>query len=270
MGKNSLGKPLPERRHSEKLKRDLKTLALASTAALFAASGAHAGQIDITNVGVQSYETTDLSGTINGSTLSESAITTLIELTTTAANILPVFCVDLFHDINIGSYSPPLPYTLASVSTDSTGAEPGEGNSLPNPPVPGEIQALANLGAADYEGGVTNADVYTAIAAAIWYIEYNTAGNSLSVTGDGAVGSATAGDPGGATGLIAADLAYAAANATDYSVGLYPTQGAGFTGYGQGFVQGVPEPSTWAMMLISFAGLAFAGYRRAKAKTVIA
>jgi PEP-CTERM motif len=26
-----------------------------------------------------------------------------------------------------------------------------------------------------------------------------------------------------------------------------------------------PEPSTWAMMLIGFAGLAFAGYRRAKA-----
>jgi hypothetical protein len=27
----------------------------------------------------------------------------------------------------------------------------------------------------------------------------------------------------------------------------------------------VPEPSTWAMMLAGFAGLAFAGYRRAKA-----
>ena len=29
---------------------------------------------------------------------------------------------------------------------------------------------------------------------------------------------------------------------------------------------GVPEPSTWAMMLIGFAGLGFAGYRRRKAK----
>ncbi len=115
-----------------------------------------------------------------------------------------------------------------------------------------------------------SADVYTAIAAAIWYIEYNTNGNSLSVTGDAAVGSATAGDPGGATGLIAADLTYAAANATDYSIGLYPTQGAGFTGCGQGFVQGVPEPSTWAMMMVGFAGLAFAGYRRREGKTVIA
>jgi hypothetical protein len=27
----------------------------------------------------------------------------------------------------------------------------------------------------------------------------------------------------------------------------------------------VPEPSTWATMLTGFAGLAFAGYRRAKA-----
>ena len=27
----------------------------------------------------------------------------------------------------------------------------------------------------------------------------------------------------------------------------------------------VPEPSTWAMMLVGFAGLGFTGYRRAKA-----
>jgi PEP-CTERM motif len=27
----------------------------------------------------------------------------------------------------------------------------------------------------------------------------------------------------------------------------------------------VPEPSTWAMMLLGFAGLAFSGYRRARA-----
>ena len=26
----------------------------------------------------------------------------------------------------------------------------------------------------------------------------------------------------------------------------------------------VPEPSTWAMMLLGFAGLGFAGYRRAR------
>ncbi len=34
--------------------------------------------------------------------------------------------------------------------------------------------------------------------------------------------------------------------------------------------QTVPEPSTWAMMLIGSAGLGFAGYRSAKAKTAVA
>src|SRR5208283_2896074 len=130
-------------------KMRLKVLALGSTAALFVASGANAGQIDITDVGVQSYQTTDLSGTVNGNAFSQSAITTLITLTTTTGSILPVFCVDLFHNINIGAYSPPLPYITGSVSTDSTGAQPGTGNTLPTSPppsVPGEIQALANLG----------------------------------------------------------------------------------------------------------------------------
>jgi hypothetical protein len=58
----------------EKMRMKVLTLALASTAALLAASNAQAGQVDITNVAVQSYETTDLSGTINGSPFDQSAI----------------------------------------------------------------------------------------------------------------------------------------------------------------------------------------------------
>jgi hypothetical protein len=38
-----------------------------------------------------------------------------------------------------------------------------------------------------------------------------------------------------------------------------------FLGYGAN--AGVPEPSTWAMILLGFAGLAFAGYRRANRPT---
>ncbi len=33
---------------------------------------------------------------------------------------------------------------------------------------------------------------------------------------------------------------------------------------GTGTLSSVPEPSTWAMMLIGFAGLAYAGYRKTK------
>jgi probable HAF family extracellular repeat protein len=36
-------------------------------------------------------------------------------------------------------------------------------------------------------------------------------------------------------------------------------------GYSQFPLHGIPETSTWAMMLLGFAGLAWAGYRRAKA-----
>ena len=33
-------------------------------------------------------------------------------------------------------------------------------------------------------------------------------------------------------------------------------------------VSGVPEPSTWAMLLLGFAGIGFAGYRRTRARSV--
>ena len=40
--------------------------------------------------------------------------------------------------------------------------------------------------------------------------------------------------------------------------------GTGEVGGKMGMVVGTPEPSTWAMMLLGFAGLGFAGYRKAK------
>ena len=247
------------------MRRQLWATVPAVAAVAFGASVALAGNVGITNVNVQSYETTTLSGFVN-----QSPITTLIELTTTGGSILPVFCVDLLHDINIGGYSPPLPYFTSPVATDSTGAHPGTGNALPDPPIPGEIQALANLGAYDFHHGVSDADVYTALQGAIWYLEYNTNGNLLTVTGDSTVGTVIGGDPSSATGLLATDLAYAVAHATDYSVGLYPgSTGQGFVGYGQGFASGVPELSTWAMMLSGFAGLGLVGYRRARSRIAV-
>jgi hypothetical protein len=52
------------------------------------------------------------------------------------------------------------------------------------------------------------------------------------------------------------------------------TLGAGSNGYSilysPGITAGVPEPSTWAMMLLGFAGLGFAGYRRARSRSVTA
>ena len=40
-------------------------------------------------------------------------------------------------------------------------------------------------------------------------------------------------------------------------------QSAGFTAFFQSDLNAVPEPATWAMSMLGFAGLAFAGWRRA-------
>jgi hypothetical protein len=48
-------------------------------------------------------------------------------------------------------------------------------------------------------------------------------------------------------------------NTLDFNVVNYAQNGGNPTGF---YVEGVPEASTWAMMLIGFAGLGLAGYRR--------
>jgi hypothetical protein len=75
-------------------------------------------------------------------------------------------------------------------------------------------------------------------------------------------GYSAAQDSTGTTGFIA-----------DFNATNNATIGNGFLGDvvtglgnpgGEAFIAGVPEPSTWAMMLIGFAGLGFAGYRKAQ------
>jgi hypothetical protein len=44
---------------------------------------------------------------------------------------------------------------------------------------------------------------------------------------------------------------------------MFTTKNFAVAGF-QAFTPVVPEPSTWAMMLLGFAGLGYAGYRRAR------
>jgi hypothetical protein len=236
----------------------MKKFLIGSVAALAIVAGsvanANATDIGITNVGF-SGDTTSLSGMINGSPFNESALTGLIILTTTGGNTVPVFCIDLFHDINLGSYNPALPYTTGTIVADSSMSPAGTGGNPLNPPVPGEIQALTNLGSAYFSKGTGTADIYAGLQGAIWTIEYSANGNNLTVDGGATVNA-----------LIAGDIAYATAHPASYSIALYPGAGGQAFGSGQGFTA-VPEPASWAMMLAGFAGLGFLGYRRNKAAT---
>ena len=164
----------------------------------------------------------------------------------------------------IMSRSPPaLKARPAPVTTDSSDASspsgPGNGNPL-SATVSGEIQTLADIGVSKYIYDSTDpllGDIETAIAGAIWTVEYD-----ATVTSSNSEINA----------LIASYVSYAEANPQTFSLGLFPdgdTEGFANT---QGFVVGtpVPEPSTWAMALIGFAGLAYAAFRRGGKRDAIA
>jgi hypothetical protein len=76
----------------------------------------------------------------------------------------------------------------------------------------------------------------------------NSSYNSAFITANG-------GTPSGAFAALLAGL-----NADDAYLNVHSSVFPG--GEIRGFLQAVPEPSTWAMMLIGFAGLGFMAYRR--------
>ena len=158
-----------------------------SAAAILTASAAGAVNYNVTNVGFDG-NTVSLSGLVNGT--ANSGLITL----TTGTGIIPTFCVDLYHTINIGgSYT----YTTAPLLFDSNGTgSPGlTGNALTTTQI-GEIGALADVGVQEYKNGWGTTAGYTALHSAIWQIEY---GSALTVNG-------------GTDPAILADIAYAAAN----------------------------------------------------------
>jgi hypothetical protein len=161
-----------------------------------------------------------------------------------------VFCVDLFHDINLGSYgASPLAYTVMPVTYDSSnaGVPPGGGNLLLGG-LPGEIAYLANFGSVIANGPNANMPTQqkelTAIQGAIWDVEYS--GYGATVT---SADSTT-------QGLIDTYVTAAGAHMSPYAPnGFYPGKDGQAFGYGQGFMMGVPEPATWAMMIVGIGGV---------------
>ena len=218
-----------------------------------------ASALTITDVEVVPNPYNTLSVNSASPAYSGNPISGLILLTTSGGQTLPVFCVDLYHDIGIGS-GQSIPYFSAPVTRDSSGSTSGSGNPLSAQQI-GAIQTLVDIGYGDYVHHAPNlGDSLTALQGAIWDIEYGATVVSTSNANNGDINN-----------LIGQYVTYGWDHQAAFSYGLYPV-GANGQGFGtsQGFVVGAPEPSTWAMMLLGFAGLGFAGYRSGKSKMAFA
>jgi PEP-CTERM motif len=242
----------------ENKSRIFKHLSAATGAVLLAmgaASGASASTLDITSAGMYSNNTL----TLNGST---GQLAGPILLTTSSSSFW-VYCVDIYHDITVAiggqhTFVPALSYQTDVVNNTGTGTTPI------TQALSSEIQYLANLGLgmASTSMSTTVQNQVTAIQAAIWNIEYGLGADGLHTasagTGDSLAGTESYADE---NALIKSYETAAAAHANgNWAVGIDAPSGQGFAA--QGFVASVPEPSTWAMMVLGFAGVGFMAYRR--------
>ena len=222
--------------------------------AMGGSSGAAASTLNITSAGMYSSNTVTLNG--NAGQLAGPI------LLGTGSSSFWVFCVDIFDNItvNVGSqhtFSPALVYSTNQVTTNSSGGS-GSGNSL-SKTVSGEIQYLANLGFALASTAATAAvqDSLTAIQAAIWNIEYGLGSDGLGTAKLGSGDTLAAGQTYTTeNALIVSYEGQAAAHATQGDANGIYSRGS------QAFVTGVPEASTWAMLVVGFVSVGFFAQRR--------
>jgi PEP-CTERM motif len=189
----------------------------------------------------------------------EQVYSTPIQLTTTGGHSFWVFCVDIFHNINVPSG--PINYGTQPLITDNNSAV----NNVPGlvhigygitPPQSAEIAWLAGVGVGLAGTPVVNTTDVSEIQAAIWEIEY---GGTILATN-------SAGFTAGVNGWIGNALA-ATANGGPLATEVHSLElTQSFVGTDPSLTTGVPEPSTWAMMILGFCGLGFMAYRR-KPKT---
>lgn len=185
---------------------------------------------------------------------SGSGVAGEIRMTTTSGTV-DAWCIDVFNDLQ-GSGT----YNIGP----SSGAAGSPGVPSLSPTQLGEIGALVAHGDSlvAHPGSYSGSDVAAAIQIAIWTVEYDPS------FGYKALGPPVDAAPPNPSGLVAYYLSEVGTGNpwglnNHFDVLSYTDNQTGVSN--QSLVTTtVPEASTWAMMLMGFAGLGMAGYRSSR------
>ena len=203
----------------------MRVLLLATALASLSPIAAYAANVTVTG-----YDTPDPdafnAGTVNGYSYYDGPVI----LHTSQGDII-AYCADLQHELHAQDYT----FGLLTTRGDGTPISTALSSRLGH---------LASAGFAAFQ--TNNDDLAAAVQLAIWSLEYNTTATNF------------------ANSTIAADFSLAESwsfQNTGYAtelipVGGWPDNSSLSQGMVVGFAAGAPEPSTWAMGLMGFAGIA--------------
>ena len=210
----------------------MRVLLLATALAGLAPIAANAGEIIVTGYDLPDGEAYG-TGLINGYSYYDGPVTLHVQ----GGPDITAYCADLNHELQSGAgYS----YGLLTQN--------GQGDPI-SQALSNRIGHIAQLGFAAL--GANDGFLASAAQLAIWSLEYDVTPTFY----DGVVESdfqTLIGD------VFANNGAYATALIPD---GDWPQNGSLSQQMVVGLASGVPEPSTWAMMLTGFAGLGYAAFR---------
>jgi hypothetical protein len=144
---------------------------------------AFATEINVDNVTVPYYELVDITGEVDETMVSDQdqiageILLTVNNVGSTKQYTLPVWCVDIFHDIYLGGSG--YLYTEGPLSTDNS----DNPSKLTTTQIQ-EIEDLVSYGTAQMQSHPGDA-ISAEVQAAIWTVEYNNSaiGNTLTVVG---------------------------------------------------------------------------------------
>jgi hypothetical protein len=207
-----------------------------------ATSAGAATTLTLTNVTMNSPMIVSFSGP----GINENVEDSVLWLTTGSGQILPAFCVDIWHPMVLGPAD--LTYRRQALTTDSSGLLSGTGTALSIVQI-GEIGGLVNVGETLIGHPDANIAIDLAgIQAAIWSIE----DPAVTIAGDSELND-----------RISYYETFAAAHPSTRFSTFYDVAGES-----QGVAIAAPEPAAWSLMLLGFGGLG-AAIRMGRRRTAV-